>query len=693
MCCMASAVERLSTPLSQVRGISPAWAEQMARLGLRSAKDVLFNFPRRYLDLSDVRPISALEADKPLSVRGMVLDVDARQTKRGPVVGVLITDGSNLRGIWFNQPFMLKKFARGQQVMFSGKAKKKAGLWEMAHPRVQWLEDAEDTSGAAVLPIYSLTEGVNQGQVRYVTRAVLEQFAGVPDEVFPTDYLAEHKLAPIREAIQGIHFPADIAALETARRRFVYQELLVLQLALGVKRARQRHGRPAPALEATARIDARIRRLLPFELTAGQEQAIREICADLAQTTPMSRLLEGDVGSGKTVVALYAMLVAVAHGQQAALMAPTEILARQHAATLERLLATSQVRRALLLGGMASAQRAKLLDAIASGEIQLVVGTQAILQEDVRFAKLGLVVIDEQHKFGVRQRATLRGGDHAPHYLVMSATPIPRSLAMTQFGDLDLSIIRDAPPGRQPVRTYWAKEEQRDKWWQFFTRKLNEGRQGYVIVPLVEESADAGLTSLAEAFESLANGPLEAFRLGLVHGRLGQVEKDAAMEDFRAGRTQVLIATSVVEVGVDVPNATLMTIEAADRFGLAQLHQLRGRISRGAFPGYCTVFTLSESDEVRERIEAFVSSTDGFRLAELDFALRGPGHLLGTQQSGMPPLMIADLERDRAILDEARRDAQNLIDADPGLSNPEFARIRQMVLHRFGHALDIADVG
>jgi len=691
---MPDATEQLLKPLHQVPGVSPAWAELMAKLGLRSVSNVLFNFPRRYLDLSDVRPIAEIEADKPVSVRGVVVDVDARETRRGILVGALITEaGQNLRAVWFNQAFMMKRLVRGQQVMFSGKAKKKLGLWEMSHPRVQWLEDADDTSGAAILPVYSLTEGVGQGQVRYVTRTVLEHFSAQLDDVFPEDYLTQHQLLPIREAIPNIHFPSDQAALAAAQRRLVYQELLVLQLALAIKRAQQRSGRPAPALECTAKIDARIRRLLPFELTPGQEQAIREISGDLAQNRPMSRLLEGDVGSGKTVVALYAMLVAVAHGYQAALMAPTEILARQHAATLEKLLAHSQVNRSLLLGGMPSAKRDALLAQIASGEMHLIVGTQAMLQEDVRFAKLGLVVIDEQHKFGVRQRSTLRGSDAAPHYLVMSATPIPRSLAMTQFGDLDLSVIRDAPPGRQQVRTYWAKDDQREKWWTFFTRKLNEGRQGYVIVPLVEGSENTQATSLQEAYESLANGPLEAYRLGLVHGRLGQQEKDAAMEDFRSGRTQVLIATSVVEVGVDVPNATLMTIEGAEHFGLAQLHQLRGRISRGSFPGFCTVFTESESDDVKQRIEAFVSTTDGFTLAELDFALRGSGHLLGTQQSGMPPLLIADLERDREILDEARRDAQTLVDADPGLANPAWARIRHMVLTRFGHALDLADVG
>jgi ATP-dependent DNA helicase RecG len=399
------------------------------------------------------------------------------------------------------------------------------------------------------------------------------------------------------------------------------------------------------------------------------------------------------VGSGKTVVAVYAMLLAVAHGYQAVLMAPTEILARQHAQTLERMLAHSQVRRVQLLGGLSPRQRTELLIKIAAGEADLVVGTQAVIQDDVHFRKLGLVVIDEQHRFGVRQRATLKGAGLAPHYLVMTATPIPRSVTLALFGDLDVSVIPDAPPGRPKIHTYLADESKRERWWEFFRKKLHEGRQGYVVAPLVEDSEGIAAASLDAMYESLANGPLEAFRLGLVHGRMTGEEKDAVMARFRAGEIQVLVCTSVVEVGVDVPNATLMTIENGERFGLAQLHQLRGRISRGRFPGYCTVFAEPKTEESRKRLEAFVSTTDGFRLAEIDFALRGPGELFGTRQHGLPPFRVADLVRDAEILAEARRDARELVASDPGLSQPDHALLRRMMLARYGKELDLGDVG
>jgi ATP-dependent DNA helicase RecG len=407
----------------------------------------------------------------------------------------------------------------------------------------------------------------------------------------------------------------------------------------------------------------------------------------------MNRLLQGDVGSGKTIVALYAMLLAVAHGYQAVLMAPTEVLARQHSLTLDRLLANSQVRRTQLTGGLAPSLREAVLKGIAAGTIDLVVGTHAVIQEGVAFAKLGLVVIDEQHKFGVRQRATLKQAGLDPHYLVMTATPIPRTVTMSLFGDLDVSTLRDNPPGRQKVNTYLVREADRAKWWDFFAKKLREGRQGYVVTPLVEESETIQAASVQTTHESLANGPLEGFRLGLIHGRMTSEEKDAAMVDFRSGETQALICTSVVEVGVDVPNATLMAIEGGERFGLAQLHQLRGRISRGSLPGFCGVFADPQTDESEKRLKAFQSTTDGFRLAEIDFALRGPGELLGSRQHGLPPFRIADLLRDSEILEEARRDAQALVAADPGLSLPDHGRLRRQVLTRYGQALDLADVG
>jgi len=687
----------LAAPVQFLPGVGPQRAMLLAKLGLRTAVDVLFFFPRDYQDLTQLRNIDNLEEGKLQTVRGTVEEFEFRGTGPGrSVLGVLIhsTCGGYLRALWFNQPFMREKFARGQHVMVSGKPRRSGLFWEMSHPMVTPLaDDEEEEPQGRILPVYPLTEGLQQWHVRRIVEGVLATHVGLLDEVFPADYLAKHNLWPLARALPEIHFPASWKNLEAARRRFVYQELFVLQLALAVRRQRQRVAGHAPPMEVSAKIDARIRRRFPFELTEGQRQAIAEIAADMARPVPMNRLLQGDVGSGKTIVAVYAMLAAVAHGYQAALMAPTEVLARQHAQTLKRLLTGSQVRLCPLMGGLSAAQRRDTLVAIAAGKVDLVVGTQAILQEDVTFAKLGLVVIDEQHKFGVRQRAALKQAGLDPHYLVMTATPIPRTVTMTLFGDLDVSTLRDSPPGRQKVHTYLAQEDQRDRWWDFFGRKLREGRQGYVVVPLVEESEPVAATSLDETYETLVNGPLEAFRVGLIHGRMTSDEKDAVMSDFRSGEIQVLVCTSVVEVGVDVPNATLMTIESGERFGLAQLHQLRGRSSRGRYPGYCAVFAETDSEEAVERLRGFASTTDGFQLAEMDFNLRGPGELFGTRQHGLPPFRVADLLRDTEFLEEARRDAIALVAADPGLAEPQHAKLRRQMLARYGQVLDLGDVG
>ena len=690
----ATAAEVLATPLQYLKGVGPARAKLLERLGLDAVRDVLFFFPRDYQEISE-RDVDQLEEGKFQSVRGVVEDIDLRNTFAGGcILGVSIRCRTGqLRGIWFNQPFMREKFTFGQRVMLSGKPKYEGLVWQMSHPQVVVLDAEEDEPPAKILPIYPLTEGLQQWQIRKIVRTVLETYAERLDEVFPDEYLRRHDLWPLSQALPQVHFPSDQESLDCARRRLVYQELFILQLALAVRRQQQHDQRKAPSLEASAKIDARIRRLFPFELTGGQQKAIAEIVADMAGPRPMNRLLQGDVGSGKTVVAVYAMLLAVAHGYQAVLMAPTEVLARQHALTIERMLSASQVRRAQLTGGLTTTQRAALLQLIAAGEVDIVVGTQAIIQEDVSFAKLGLVVIDEQHKFGVRQRAILKQAGPDPHYLVMTATPIPRSVTMTLFGDLDVSTLRDSPPGRQKVNTYLASEEQRAKWWDFFRKKLREGRQGFIVTPLVDESETADVASIAERYETLANGELEAFRLGLIHGRMTAAEKDAVMDHFRSGDVQVLVSTSVVEVGVDVPNATLMTIESGHRFGLAQLHQLRGRISRGRFPGFCCVFGDPQTAESRERLKAFVASTDGFELAETDFKLRGPGDIFGTRQHGLPPLRIADLLRDQTLLEEARRDAQSLVTADPGLSLELHAKLRRMMLVRYGKALELGDVG
>jgi ATP-dependent DNA helicase RecG len=490
-----------------------------------------------------------------------------------------------------------------------------------------------------------------------------------------------------------MHAPHDAEGLARARRRFVYQELLVLQIALAMRRYLLTRRKSAPPLVVNETIDRRIVRLFPWELTADQRRAIDEVCRDMAQPFPMNRLLQGDVASGKTVVAIYAMLLAVAHKHQAALMAPTEILARQHAETLAEQLRESRVRIGLLTGTLPAAERRRMLEEIAAGRIDLVVGTHAIVQDDVQFAKLGLVIVDEQHKFGVRQRATLKHSGTDPHYLVMTATPIPRTMSMTLFGDLEVSTLREGPPGRQKVRTYIADADKRDQWWEFFRKKLREGRQGYVIAPLVDESETVDAASVEQLLESLLDGPLDAFRLDLLHGRMSAAEKERAMRAFRSGETQVLVATPVVEVGIDVPNATLMTIEGGERFGLSQLHQLRGRISRGSHAGHLCVFAEPTSEESQKRLAALAETTDGFKLAEVDFALRGPGDLFSARQHGLPPLRVADLVADREIVAEARRDAQALIENDPELAAPAYARLRKMVLVRYGKAMELGDVG
>ncbi|MEM7316275.1 MAG: ATP-dependent DNA helicase RecG, partial [Planctomycetota bacterium] len=506
-------------------------------------------------------------------------------------------------------------------------------------------------------------------------------------------FIDENELWSIHAALANVHFPRSTEALESARRRFIFQELLVLQLALATRKHQLESSARAEPITTTAQIDARIRRLFEFELTDGQERAIKEIVADMDRTIPMNRLLQGDVGSGKTMVAIYAMLVATAQGFQAALMAPTEVLARQHYQTLSKALAQARVKVALWTGQLTAAERRETQAQIESGEVNLVVGTQALIHSDCDYAKLGLVVIDEQHKFGVQQRARLRDAAAAPHYLVMTATPIPRTVAMTAFGDLDVSTLRDHPPGRQEVKSYLVKESESERWWEFFRKQLRQGRQGFVVTPRLNESESQDVMSVEESFEALCNGELEEFRLQLIHGRMTTEEKQEVMDSFRSGETQVLVSTTVIEVGVDVPNASVMTIESADRFGLAQLHQLRGRVGRGNFGGFVGVFSENVDDYLkRKRLEAFVSTSDGFELAELDFQLRGPGDLMGTKQHGLPPLRIADLVRDEDVLVEARKLARSLVEEDR-LAEPEFAGLLRQVMIRYGQKFELGDVG
>lgn len=691
--------ERLATSVQYLKHVGPKRMEPLAKLGLRTAAQVLFQFPRGYRDLGEIRAVADFEEGIACSMVGTITEVDLRNTGPGrSILGVLVTDGVGfVRNLWFNQPYMSRRFSVGSRVLLAGEPKLSGNRWEMTHPRVEYLQPDEEPSGGQILPVYPLTEGISQHQMRRIVRSVVDEYAEMLEEALPDSFREEKELVGIVEAMQQAHFPESEEQKEAAIHRLKYQELLVMQLALAIRRHRLTLARKAPPLEATAKIDARILRLFPFDLTDDQKQAITEVAADMAQPTPMNRLLQGDVGSGKTVVAMYAMLLTVAHEKQAAMMAPTEVLARQHFETLSKSLKKGRVRLVLLTGSLTAAQRRDALAQIEAGEVDLVVGTHAvsnaIANDQVKFSRLGLVIIDEQHKFGVHQRAAMKKGDLDPHYLVMTATPIPRTTAMTLFGDLDVSTIRQSPPGRQEVKTYIPTADQREKWWSFFRKKLQEGRQGYIVTPLVEASETTDLASAEQRFESLQKNELAGFRLDLIHGRMSAEAKAEVMQRFRAGETNALVTTSVIEVGIDVPNATLMTIEDGQRFGLSQLHQLRGRISRGPYPGFLAVFADTTTEEAEKRLEALESTTDGFALAEIDYELRGPGDLMGSRQHGLPPLFLANLSTDAELLDTARADARQLIAEDPELSQPEWATLRAMIFRRYGAAFELGDVG
>jgi ATP-dependent DNA helicase RecG len=679
-----------------VKGVGPARAEQLGRLGIVTVGDLLFHFPRSYDDLSDVRPIAQLAEGKLQTVQGEVVEIDGKHLPDGrTVVSVVLSDDGKtcLEGVWFNQPYAARRFRYGQHVAFSGKPKWFRDHWQMASPQVQALDGPGPAGGPGIVPVYPLTEDLRADQLRPVIRRAVEEFSQHVREVLP-DWLLKHRGLPeVRRALADVHFPAALEAARAARRRFVYEEFLILQLALALRRRDLRDRQRAPVLAVTPQIDARIRRLFPFRLTGDQDGAVAEISKDLGSDRPMQRLLQADVGAGKTAVAVYALLAAVASKHQAALMAPTEVLARQHWHTLEAYLAKSRVRRLLLTGALTGKARKAALAQLAAGEIDLVVGTQALVQDAVQFARLGLVVIDEQHKFGVNQRARIRRLGVDPHYLVMTATPIPRTVALTVFGDLDVSIMKQLPPGRQPVVTRWRTEAQRAGVYEKLREELARGRQAYVVCPLVEESEALDLKAAEQVHAELREGALRGFNVGLLHGRMAEEKKDEVMQHFRARELDVLVSTVVIEVGVDVANATFLIIEHAERFGLSQLHQLRGRVSRGTTAGQCYLFAGSVTEEARERLRALTRTTDGFALAEQDARLRGLGEFFGTRQHGLGELRVGDLLADRDVLQEARRDAFGIVADDAGLRKPEHALLRQAVLERYGKTLDLAEVG
>jgi ATP-dependent DNA helicase RecG len=684
----------LEQDVQYLKGVGPAKADLLAKLDVRTVGDLIFHFPRSYDDLTNVKPMDQIEAGVLQTVQGEVVEIEGTELADGRrVVNVVISDpkGKCVAGVWFNTLLIVGKLKYGQQVAFSGKPKWYRDHWTMNHPRFQVLDEAE--AKLEVVPVYPLTEGLRPESLREAIRSALAKGAEQVVETLPEPARVKHNYPPVEQALWHVHFPEVVAQGVHAKRRFIYEEFLILQIALAVRRRSVRDRQQAPKLPTTTQIDAHIRRLYPFRLTGDQDRAIASIVKDLASDRPMQRLLQADVGAGKTAVAIYAILVAVANKHQAILMAPTEVLAQQHWQTIEKYLAHSRVRRALLTGSATASERERTLNGLKTGDIDLVIGTQALIQDGVEFAKLGLVVIDEQHKFGVNQRARVKKLGVDPHYLVMTATPIPRTIALSVFGDLDTSTIKQLPPGRQRVVTKQKGDRERQRVYQEILQKMKDGRQAYVVCPLVEESETLDLYSATELYEILRTGPFKDFRLGLLHGRMSDDEKRRVMNDFRDKKLDMLVTTLVIEVGVDVPGATLMIIEHADRFGLSQLHQLRGRITRGPVAGECYLFAGISTDEAQSRLRAIVRTTNGFALAEEDARLRGLGEFFGTRQHGLGDLRFGDLMRDFELLETARADAIDIVGGDAGLRNPQHAALREAVLARYGQTLNLAEIG
>ncbi|MDO8716760.1 MAG: ATP-dependent DNA helicase RecG [Dehalococcoidales bacterium] len=697
----------LNSPITIVRGISEIMAKKFARLGVKTVRDLLYFFPARHFDYSQRKTISQLTEGKETTIVANVWESRIKMGWLGkrPSRSTEATVGDetgNVRVVWFNNPYVVKSLPVNARIMLSGRVGLFNGQHVFQSPEWEPLEDKELIHTGRLVPLYHLTAGLGSRQVRKLVKAVVDEWSVQVQDFLPPELRDRRQLLGLSQALSQAHFPEDETFRDRARVRLAFDELLLLQLGVLAKKRDWQESQPGHPFTINQTVLSNFIKSLPFVLTAAQNRVLKELLADLEKGQPMSRLLQGEVGSGKTVVAAAALLMAVVNGYQGALMAPTEILAGQHFSTISQLFSRvspfskgglegdlrnlSEVPNlcvysgilprpitvAVLTGDIAAAKKRQLQKLIKNGDIDIIIGTHALIQKDVGFHKLGLAVVDEQHRFGVTQRSALRQQGFNPHMLVMTATPIPRTLALTLFGDLDLSVIDELPPGRQVVKTKWLKPEQRESAYAFIRKQVAAGRQAFIICPLVEESEAVQAKAAVAEYERLSSQVFHELRLGLLHGRMSSEEKDGVMKAFYSGELNILVATPVVEVGIDVPNATVMLVESADRFGLSQLHQFRGRVGRGKEQSYCMLLSENPSEEGQERLKVIEGVYDGFKLAEEDLKLRGPGEFFGTRQSGLPDLRMAKLS-DVHILELARTEATRLFSEDPKLKKPEHA--------------------
>lgn len=689
----------VTTPLRDFPGVGDARAKSLERLGLRTAGDLTAYFPRGYEDRREQYTIAAAPLDVPVCIPVLLAEEPRRMNiRRGlDVTRMKVVDGASAMLVtFFNQGYVRQALHRGEEYILYGKVEQMGNHRQMTNP--QFEPAARPRFTGCIMPVYPLTAGVSNNLLAGLVQRALEELPPAAESL-PEDFRAAHGLAPAAECYRNIHFPDSFENLEAARRRFSFEELFYLSLGLALLRERRSRGE-GPVFQA-AELEA-FERLLPFPLTGAQRRAVREAAADMTSGRPMNRLVQGDVGSGKTAVAAACAWLAFRAGWQCAMMAPTEILAEQHARSLSVLLAPAGMTVGLLTGSMRAAEKRAVYAALGSGALSFVVGTHALLSEGVTFQRLGLVITDEQHRFGVEQRSALAAkanpaGAARPHVLVMSATPIPRTLALIVYGDLDVSVIDELPPGRTPVETFVVGEDKRQRMYGFVRKLVAEGRQAYIVCPAVEENPDgedafgglADLKAVTSYAETLKTQVFPDLRVAFVHGKMKPKDKDAVMSAFSAGEIDVLVSTTVIEVGVDVPNAALMIVENAERFGLSQLHQLRGRVGRGKHKSYCVLMTATHSQDSRARLKVLASTTDGFKIAEEDLKLRGPGDFFGSRQHGLPQLHIADLAGDVRLLKEAQQAARDLLEADPGLEKRKHRPLLERVKRMFSDNPDI----
>jgi ATP-dependent DNA helicase RecG len=698
--------DRLSLPVQYVKGVGPKMAALLSRKGLKVVEDMLYFLPRRYEDRRFVKEISQTVLGKRETVTGAVIDTRLQRYRRKGVFEVTFDDGTGLlTAKWFhgNSNYLRNTFRKGKKFFLTGEIRGHLFGKEMIHPDYELLDREGDDSlnVKRIIPVYSETEGLNQKYIRRIMMQVIENHADYVVSPIPSEICERNSLNDIVAAIKNIHFPdfdeEDIDALNDfkseAHRRLVFDEFFFFELGMALKKS-------GYALEkgisfaTDGGLVRKFLKILPFDLTDAQKNVIDEIMFDMKREYPMNRLLQGDVGSGKTVVSMCAMLNACENGYQAAIMAPTEILAGQHYSNIKLWAEKLGIKAAILTGGMKSESRRDLTAKIQNGDVNIVIGTHALIQEGLIFKKLGFVVIDEQHRFGVVQRVLIREKGITPDVLVMTATPIPRTLAMTVYGDLDISVIDEMPPGKKPIKTKVFYEKDREKVYDTIRKEVNKNNQVFIIYPLVEESEILDLKDATSMSNHLRENVFPQFRVGLIHGRMKSHEKDSVMNDFLNGNLDILVSTTVIEVGIDVPNASLMVVEHAERFGLSQLHQLRGRVGRSDLSSYCVLVAHhTGSEDSRKRLRIMEQTSDGFRISEEDLSIRGPGDFMGTRQSGLPDFRVANILRDAKILNQARKEAFMLLERDRNLTRPEHAAIKEVLLRRWGGRLELAKTG